>query len=197
MTTTSWRRCALLAAVFGALAVPSWAAATVETFHRFEANAIANYTITHTCADGTTRTTRVQVIGGFEEETEDGVTESDEFLTVSFRGSDCAGSFNDFGTGEADFTFSPSLREASVTGTITTFGGRTVTVDMSWEGTGELMTDTNTTIRPGFTGLFVEKERDAVATGTVVVNGTTLVDGSTTNALIRTFEDRNTTTGQA
>jgi hypothetical protein len=197
MTITFWRRCALVAAVLGALAVPSSAVASVETFHRFEANAIANYTITHNCADGTTRITRVQVIGGFEEETEDGVTESDEFLTVLFRGSDCAGSFNDFGTGGAEFEFSPSLQEASVTGTITTSGGRVVTVDMSWEGTGELMTDTNTTIRPGFTGLFVEKERDAVATGTVVVNGTTLVDGSTTNALIRTFEDRNTTTGQA
>jgi hypothetical protein len=197
MTITSWRRCALVAAVMGALAVPSSAAAAVETFHRFEANAVANYTITHTCADGTTPITRVLVIGGFEEETEDGVTESDEFLTVNFRGSDCAGSFNDFGTGDAEFEFSPSLQEASVTGTITTFGGRVVTVDMSWEGTGPVEVDSNTTIRPGFTGHFVEKERDAVATGTVVVNGQTLVDGSTTNAFIRTFEDTNTTTGQA
>ena len=196
MTITSWRRCALVATVLGALAVPSWAAAAVETFHRFEANAVANFTITQTCADGTTRTTRVQVIGGFEEETEDGVTESDEFLTVNFRGSDCAGSFNDFGTGDAEFEFSPSLQEASVSGTITTFGGRTVTVDMSWEGTGPLMAESNTTIFPGFTGHFVEMERDAVASGTVVVNGQTLVDGSTTNAFIRTFEDTNTTTGQ-
>jgi hypothetical protein len=197
MTITSWRRCVLVAAVLGALAVPSWAAATVETFHRFEANAVANYTITHTCADGTTRITRVQVIGGFEEETEDGVTESDEFLTVTFRGSDCAGPFNDFGTGDAEFEFSPSLQEASVTGTITTFGGRVVTVDMNWEGTGPLEVESNTTTFPGFTGHFVGKERDAVATGTVVVNGQTLVDGSTTNAFIRTFEDKNTTTGQA
>jgi hypothetical protein len=197
MTFTSWRRCALIAAVLGALAVPSSAAAVVETFHRFEANAIANYTITHTCADGTTRTTRVLVIGGFEEETEDGVMESDEFLTVNFRGSDCAGSFNDFGTGDAEFEFSPSLQEASVTGTITSFGGRVVTVDMSWEGTGPVEADSNTTIRPGFTGHFVEMERDAVATGTVVVNGRTLVDGSTANAFIRTFEDTNITTGQA
>jgi hypothetical protein len=197
MARKYWRRHAPVAALLAALAVPSVAAAGAETFHRFEVNAVANYVVTHQCADGTTRTTRVQVIGGEEEETEDGVTESDEFLTVTFRGSDCAGSFNDFGTGEAEFSFSPSLQEASVTGTITTFGGRVVTVDMSWEGTGELTTETNTTTRPGFTGLFVEKERDAVATGTVVVNGTTLVDGSTTNAFIRTFEDRNTTTGQA
>jgi hypothetical protein len=197
MTMTSWRRCALIAVVLGALAVPSSAAAAVETFHRFEANAVANYTIAHTCADGTTPITRVQVIGGFEEETEDGVTESDEFLTVNFRGSDCAGSFNDSGTGDADFEFSSSLQEASVTGTITTFGGRVVTVDMSWEGSGPLQADSNTTIRPGFTGHFVEMERDAVATGTVVVNGQTLVNGSTTNAFIRTFEDTNLTTGQA
>jgi hypothetical protein len=33
--------------------------------------------------------------------------------------------------------------------------------------------------------------RDAVATGTVVVDGDTLVDGSTTNAEIETLEDNN------
>jgi hypothetical protein len=36
--------------------------------------------------------------------------------------------------------------------------------------------------------------RDAVATGTVVVDGETLVDGSTTNADIETLEDTNITT---
>jgi hypothetical protein len=40
-------------------------------------------------------------------------------------------------------------------------------------------------------------QRDAVAAGTVVVDGSTLVSGPTTNAFIRTFEDRNATTGQA
>ena len=37
--------------------------------------------------------------------------------------------------------------------------------------------------------------RGAVATGTVAVDGSTLVDGSTTNARIETLEDTNITTG--
>jgi hypothetical protein len=70
-----------------------------------------------------------------------------------------------FGTGE--FTWSPSLQTASVTGTATG-GGFEVTVDMSWEGTGPIETTQNTTTRPGFVGHFTGKERDAAATGTVV-----------------------------
>ena len=66
-----------------------------------------------------------------------------------------------------------------------------MTVDMSWAGTGPIETTTNTTTFPGFTGLFVGQQRDAVATGTVVVDGDTLVDGSTTNARIETLEDNN------
>ncbi len=62
---------------------------------------------------------------------------------------------------------------------------------MRWEGTGPIEITTNTTIFPGFTGHFVGQERDAVATGTVVVDGDTLVDGSTTNARIETLEDNN------
>jgi hypothetical protein len=78
-----------------------------------------------------------------------------------------------------------------VAGTITTRNGRAVTVDMRWEGTGEMETTSNTTTFPGFTGHFKGKRRDAVATGTVVVDGETLVDGSTTNAEIETLEDNN------
>jgi hypothetical protein len=48
---------------------------------------------------------------------------------------------------------------------------------------------------PGFTGHFQGKRRDAVATGTVVVDEQKLVDGSTTNAEIETLEDNNVTTG--
>jgi len=84
------------------------------------------------------------------------------------RGFDCAGFVNDFGTGDAEFSFSPSLQTAAVTGTITTRDGRSVTVDMAWEGTGPTEVTSNTTIFPGFTGHFQGKERDAVATGTVV-----------------------------
>ena len=182
-----------LLALLGALLVPASAAAATETFHRFEAEATANFVVTQSCDDGSTARTLVTVIGGHEEESESGVSTLDsDFLTVVIRGLDCGGNFvNDRGSGPADFTFSPSLQEASVAGTITTRGGRSVTVDMSWEGTGEMETTSNTTTFPGFTGHFKGKRRDAVATGTVVVDGETLVDGSTTNAEIETLEDNN------
>lgn len=200
MTPTSWRQSHRYAisflALLGALIVPASAAATVETFHRFEANAIANYTINEQCADGSTTQTLVSVIGGHEEESESGVTTLDsDFLTVLIRGFDCDGNFvNDRGFGPADFTFSSSLQTASVTGTITTRDGRSVTADMSWDGTGGLETTNNTTTFPGFVGHFQGRRRDAVATGTLVVDGETIINGSTTNAEIRTLEDTNRTT---
>jgi len=137
----------------------------------------------------------VQVIGGHEEESVNGVTTTDDdFLSIRIFGFDCAGNFfSERGQGDGEFTWSPSLQEAAATGTVTTTGGRVVTVDMSWAGTGPLETTSNTTTFPGFTGHFVGRERDAVATGTVVVDGATLVDGSTTNAFIETLEDKNTT----
>jgi hypothetical protein len=175
----------------GALLVPV-ATASVETFHRFEVDATANYTITQTCADGSTVTTRVQVIAGHEDEAESGVSTLDhDFLTIRIFGFDCAGFVNDFGTGDAEFTFSPSLQTAAVTGTVTTRDGRSVAVDMSWEGTGEIEVTNNMTTFEGFTGHFQGKVRDAVATGTVLVNGAVLVDGSTTNAELETLEDTN------
>ena len=200
-STTSLRRLRAhaisLAALVAALAVPSSTAAAVETFHRFEAVATANYVVTEECADGSTTQTRVTVIAGHEEESESGATTLDsDFLTVLIRGFDCEGNFvNERGSGPAEFEFSPSLQTASVTGTITTREGRSVTVDVSWEGTGRIEATNNTTTFPGFTGHFQGKRRDAVATGTVVVDGETLVDGSTTNAEIETLEDTNTTTG--
>jgi hypothetical protein len=183
--------------LLAALAVPAAATAATETFHRFEAEATANYIVTEDCGDGTTAQTRVTVIGGREEESESGQTTLDsDFLTVLLRGFDCEGNLvNDRGSGPAEFTFSPSLQEASVTGTITTRDERTVTVDMTWEGTGPIEATSNTTTFPGFTGHFQGKRRDAVATGTVVVDGETLVDGSTANAEIETLEDTNIRTG--
>ena len=199
-TSSRWsRRSAIwLVALFAALTVPVSATAAVETFHRFEAVATANYTVTEQCLDGRTSTTLVSVIGGHEEESEDGVITLDsDFVTVRLRNSfDCDGNFiNDLGFGPAEFTFSPSLQTASVAGTITTRDGRSVSVEVRWEGTGPIESTSNTTIRPGFTGHFQGKLRDAVATGTVVVDGATLVDGSTTNAEIETLEDTNITTG--
>jgi hypothetical protein len=183
-------------ALLAALVVPTAASAATETFHRFEAVATANYVVTQQCAGGSTAQMRVTVIGGHEEESESGETTLDsDFLTVLLRGFDCEGNFvNDRGSGPAEFDFSPSLQTASVTGTITTRDDRTVTVDMSWEGTGPIESTSNTTTFPGFTGHFKGKERDAVATGTVVVDGQTLVNGSTTNAEIETLEDMNVRT---
>jgi hypothetical protein len=194
---SSWRSRTFLIALLvllGALAVPTAAMADVETFHRFEVDATANYTITETCPDESTSTTRVSVIGGHEEEAENGETTLDsDFLTVrilSFR--DCEGDFvNDLGSGPAEFTFSPSLQTAAVSGTVTTRDGRSVTVDMTWDGTGPMEVENNATIFEGFTGHFQGKRRDAVASGTVLVNGETLVNGSTTNAEIETLEDTN------
>jgi hypothetical protein len=83
--------------------------------------------------------------------------------------------------------------DASFSGSATG-DGHAVTVNMSWEGTGPIETTQNATARPGFVGHFTGKVRDAVATGTVVVNGETVVNGSTTDASIETLEDNNTTT---
>jgi hypothetical protein len=182
-----------LLAACAALSAAGPATAAVETFHRFEAIATANYTITERCADGSTVQTRVTVIGGHEEESESGVTTLDsDFLTVLIRGFDCEGNFiNDRGSGPAESVFSPSLQEASVTGTIATRDGRSVSVNMSWEGTGGLEATSNTTTFSGFTGHFENRRRDAVASGTVVVDGETLIEGSTMNAEIETLEDTN------
>jgi hypothetical protein len=202
MSTTSLRplrRCAITSLVLlAALVAPAAASAKGETFHRFEANATANYVVTEDCGDGSTAQTRVTVIGGHEEESQSGVTTLDsDFVTVFLRGFDCEGNFvSDSGSGPAEFAFSPSLQTASVAGTIRTRNGRTVTVDMSWEGTGRLESTSNTTTFPGFHGHFQSRRRDAVATGTVVVDGETLVDGSTTNAEIDTLEDTNRTSSE-
>jgi hypothetical protein len=189
-----WYAVSILALV-GALLLPTAASATTETFHRFEAVATANYTLTEDCPDGSTAETRVQVIGGHEEESESGViTLDNDFLNLRIFGFDCEFNLiNDRGIGPAEFTFSPSLQTATVAATITTRDDRLVTVDMSWEGMGEIETTQNTTIFPGFVGHFTGKRRDASATGTVTVDGESLVDGSTTNARIETLEDKNIT----
>jgi hypothetical protein len=181
----------------GALVIPAVAVAAVETFHRLEVLATANYVVTQTCPDGSAATLRVTVIGGHEEESESGTSTLDnDFLTVRLRGFDCDGNFvNDFATGSGEFTYSPSLQTASVSGTVTSRDGREIAVDVSWEGTGPLEATSNTTTFPGFAGHFQGKRREAVATGTVVVDGETVVDGSTTNAEIESLEDNNVSTG--
>jgi hypothetical protein len=177
------------------VALPATTFAETSTFHRFEANAVAIYRdISQPCADGTTAELGFRVTGGHEEESADGVvTEADDFLTVFVNGIDCGGVFvNDTGSGDATFTWSPSLQTATVSGTVVTRrDGRSITVNMSWEGTGPKEVDSNTTTFPGFTGHFVGQRRDAVATGTIVLDGRQFVNGSTDEASIETLEDTN------
>jgi hypothetical protein len=203
MTTTSSRRslrfrfAIAVLALLGALLVPASAAAAVETFHSLDVEATANYTISDQCADGSTRVLLVTVIGGHEEESVNGETTRDEdFLTVLLRGQTCDEPFVFVRAteGTAEFAYSPSLQTASVTGTVTG-GGRVISVDMSWEGTGPMEVTQNVTQFPGFVGHFTGQERDAAATGTVVVDGETVVDGATTRAQLETLEDNNITMG--
>ena len=197
MTIVSPRRalCALAVAVV-VLVLPctsAWASA-VDTFVRFEENAEANWVVAEHCGDGTTAQLFVSVIGGREFESPD-LDDVNTFATVRIQGFDCEGNFvNDRASGPATYTGSSSLQEAHLTGTVTsTRTGAVFDVDVTWEGTGGLETSVNNTTFPGFVGIFTSKEREATATGTVVVDGETLVSGPAQSADIETLEDRNTT----
>ena len=185
----SFPRLVALATALTALVVPATASATVSTFDRLEVIGTADFrNLTEVCDDGSTVTSRVRITGGHEEEAEDGVTTLDrDYLRVQIQ-SGCTGIIQ-VTTNDTDFTWSPSLQTASVVGTFTTTTGQTISVDIAWEGTGPLEIDQNNTSFPGRSATFVGRERDAVATGTVVLNGKTLVDGSTTNALIESLDD--------
>jgi hypothetical protein len=184
-----------LCAALTMIIAPASAFAAAEQFYRFEEEATANWTVTEACGDGTTATTLVSVIGGLEFESPD-LNDVNEFVTIRIRGFGCDGTFiNEFGTGSADYTGSPSLKEAHVTGTVTLSSGAVAVINVSWTATGNLETTINTTQFPGFAGIFTGSERDAVATGSVVVDGANLVSGPSSSASIETLEDRNTRTG--
>jgi hypothetical protein len=177
------------------LVVPSTAAsAAVETFVRFEENATANWVVTERCADGSTADTRVTVIAGREFESPE-LDDVNTFATVLIRGFDCDGNLiNDRGSGPATYTSSPALQEAHVTGTVPLRSGSEAVIDVTWEGTGGIETNVNQTQFDGFVGIFTSKLRESSATGTVVVDGETLVDGQAAqSAEIETLEDRNRT----
>ena len=180
--------------VLVALAAPAPpASAAVDTFVRFEENATANWLVREACPDGSTATTRVTVIAGREFESPD-LDDVNTFATVLIRGFDCEGNLiNDRGSGPVTYSSSPSLMEAHVTGTVPLRSGSEATIDVSWRGTGGLETTVNHTRFDGFVGVFTSKERDAVATGTVAVDGVTLVSGQSVSAGIETLEDRNRT----
>jgi hypothetical protein len=183
-------RLVALAATLAVLAVPGTASAATSTFDRLEVIAVADFrNLTEVCDDGTTVTSRVRITGGHEEEAEDGVSTLDrDYLRVQIQ-SGCTGIIQ-VTTNDLDFMWSPSLQTASVEGTFTTAAGDTISVDITWEGTGPIEIDQNNTSFPGRSATFVGRERTAVATGTVALNGKALVDGATTTkASIESLED--------
>ena len=184
---------ALGAVLLGLVSVSTPAAAQVETFIRFEENAQANWRVTQACPDGGTSTLFVSLVAGREFESPD-LEDVNRFATLRIRGFDCEGNLvNEFGTGPATYTSSPSLQDAQVTGTILLRSGATAIVDVTWEGTGGIETRVNQTQFDGFVGIFTSKTRDATATGTIVVDGETIVSGPADSADIETLEDRNRT----
>lgn len=197
MTTISPRRVRALVlpllVAIGLSAAPTPASAAVDTFIRFEENASASWIVTEQCPDGSVATTRVTVIAGKELESPD-LDDVNQFVTLLIRGFDCDGNLiNDRGSGPAIYTSSPSLKQASVTGTVHLRSGSEATVDVSWQGTGGVETTVNQTQFDGFVGIFTSKLRAATATGTVEVDGDTLVSGPAQSAQIETLEDRNRT----
>ena len=146
--------------------------------------------LTEVCADGRTVTSRVRITAGHEEEAEDCVaTLARDYLRVQIQ-SGCTG-ITQVTTNAADFPWTPSLQTARVVGTFTTTAGQTISVDITWDGTGPVAVSQNTTSFPGRSATFVGRERAAVASGTVVLDGTTLVGGSTstTNASLESLHD--------
>jgi hypothetical protein len=193
-----------LVAVAGAFALPAVADAKPSTFHRYEVIGDARYFVTgEQCPEGSDRSTAqttVAITAGHEDEAENGTTTLDnDYLRFGIQRFECDGSvFTDSAFSrpgdDVTFTYTTSLSSAAVTGTLTTVEGRTVTVDISWMGLGRKAEVTNNKTKfPGFSGTFQGKRRDAVATGTVVYDGDTVVNGSTTNAELESLEDTNVT----
>jgi hypothetical protein len=113
------------------------------------------------------------------------------FVSLFVQGFDCDGTFIfDRGTGEAVYTGDPSLQNASVSGTIDLNDGSVASIDVQWSGTGPLETTVNQTQFPSFVSVFTNRERDATATGTVIVDGVTIVSGPSRSADIETLEDK-------
>ena len=185
-------RLAALGVALTALSIPAPALAAVTTFERFEFIAVADFrNVTEDCGDGTTATSRVRITGGHEEEFEDGVATLDRDYTRVQIQSGCTGRVIQVTTNELDFMWTESLQTASVAGTFTTAAGDTISLDVSWEGSGPIEITQNNTSFPGRSSTFVGKERDATATGTVSLNGKTLVEnGTTSNASLETLHDR-------
>lgn len=194
----------LLVALAAALASPAPADAAKSTFDRYEVIADSRFTtVGPACPEGSSNSnveTTVAVTAGHEDEAENGTTTLDnDYLRFGIQRFECDGSvqfdraFSEPGDG-VDFTFTASLSRAAVSGTLTTQQGRTVAVNVTWTGLGKRaeVRRSNTTF-PGFHGRFEGMTRDAVAAGTVVYDGETVVNGSTTIADLESLRDTNVT----
>jgi hypothetical protein len=181
-----------LLAVLGALALPAVAgAADTVKFHRFEAIATADWRLTEDCGDGTTADLRVFVQGGYENEVEDGVVNADRHrIRFGIQGG-CDDIFISRTSNTATLTWSESLQTAHLVGTATTADGRVLTADITWTGFGPLEVDQNSVAFPGRVAQFIGRERAVDATGTVTLDGETLVNGETsTFDRLETLEDK-------
>jgi hypothetical protein len=185
-----------LLAVLGSLAVPAAAGAQATVEDRFEVVAEADFrSIQEDCGDGTTASTRVFIEGGHEEERLNGRTTTDGDRVRIGISSGCTGETIQGQSNDAVFTFSPNLQTARVVGTVVTEDGHTVEVDITWTEDGPLESEAGTNAFPGRVSHSVVRERDATATGTVVLDGRTLVDGQvTSNAELVSFDDRTIST---
>ena len=164
-----------------------------EIFIRYEENAQANWVVEEECGDGSLAELFVSVIAGLEFESPE-LGDVNEFGLLLVQGSRCDGTFVFArGSGPVDYTGSLTLRQARVTGTITLDDGAMASLDVRWTGTGRVETTINRTERPGFLGIFRNRQRDADATGTVTLDGVPLVSGPSDSADIETLEDFNVT----
>jgi hypothetical protein len=189
-------RLAALGAALSVMSLPAPAWAATNTFDRLEVIATADYrNVTKVCDDGTTATSRVRITGGHEEERENSVSTLDRDYTLVQIQSGCTGRIIQARTNDLDFVWSQSLQTASLAGTFTTSAGDTISLDIAWSATGPTEVDTNNVSFPGRTSTFVGRQRDASATGTVSLNGKTLVNGSTTTGTrIESLDDHTVTT---
>ena len=175
-----------------ALSAPA-AAVPPEIFIRYEENAQANWVIEEECADGSLAELFVAVIAGLEFESPE-LADVNEFGLLLVQGSRCDGSFVfERGSGTVDYTGSLTLRRARVSGTIALDDGGVASLEVQWTGTGRVETTVNRTERPGFLGIFRNRQREAEATGTVTLDGAPLVSGPSDSADIETLEDFNVT----
>lgn len=185
----------LLAGLF--VSAPA-SSAEADLFRFFEERAEANWNVAHECSDGSVIQARLLVRGTLDfqtPETEDTQTTA----RVQYFGVCPDGSFNLVGAAiPAEVTFRPNLASAHVLGSgqlRDALGNlHPVDFDVSWSGVGMVEREVRVFSSPGFSTLVhTEEHRDAVAIGSVSIDGSPVVNGDQANRgtpFIETEEDR-------